>query len=137
MRYLIDTNVLVRLRTDPSLLKDVSPIIEDYENSIYVSSISIQEIFILLQIGKLHVKSWKCPKNVFDTIENEWGFTVSYIKREHLLTFAELELVKTHTDPFDRMIIAQAITEKIPLISCDTKFKYYCSKKLELIFNEK
>ncbi|MDR3184454.1 MAG: type II toxin-antitoxin system VapC family toxin [Prevotellaceae bacterium] len=135
MRYLIDTNVLIRSQTDPSLLKDVLQIIENYENRIYVSAVSIQEIYMLMQNGKLHVKSWKHAQDVFNTIEEELGFTVDYVKKEHLLTFAGLEPVKGHADPSDRMIIAQAITEKIPLISSDAKFKHYCRQNLDFIFN--
>jgi len=40
-----------------------------------------------------------------------------------------------HNDPIDRIIIAQSITEKIPLISSDSKFKYY--KNLDFIYNDK
>jgi PIN domain nuclease of toxin-antitoxin system len=138
MRYLIDTNIIIFLRADTSLIsKDVFQIIEDMENRIYVSSGSIQEIFMLLQTGKIHVPAWKDAQDVFNTVEIELGFFVNYIKKEHLFTFASLEPVKDHSDPFDRMIIAQAITEKMPLISSDRKMKYYRKQKLELIFNEK
>jgi hypothetical protein len=61
---------------------------------------------------------------------------INYIKKDHLLTFAGLAPVKEHNDPFDRMIIAQAITEKIPLISSDTKMKYYRKQSLDFIPNE-
>jgi PIN domain nuclease of toxin-antitoxin system len=138
MRYLIDTNILIRLRTDNSLIaKDVFHILKNTENHIYVSAISLQEIFMLLQDGKLNVKNWQYANDVFDIIENEFCFTVKYIKKEHLLTFAKLEKVKDHGDPFDRMIIAQAITEKMPLISSDATMKYYRKQKLDFIFNEK
>jgi PIN domain nuclease of toxin-antitoxin system len=74
---------------------------------------------------------------VFDTIEKELGFIVKYIKKEHLLTFADLEPAKDHGDPFDRMIVAHAITEKIPLISSDRKMQSYKKQGLDFIFNEK
>jgi PIN domain nuclease of toxin-antitoxin system len=138
MRYLIDTNILVRMRTETAFIsKDVAQIIEDTENRIYISAASIQEIYMLLQAGKIRVPVWKCAQDIFDTIEKELGFVVNYIKKEHLLTFAVLEPVSNHNDPFDRMIIAQAITEKIPLISSDTKFAAYRKQKLDFIFNDK
>jgi PIN domain nuclease of toxin-antitoxin system len=138
MRYLIDTNILVRLKTDTSLIsKDVSQIIDDMENRIYISSVSIQEVYMLLQDGRIDVKSWNSPQDIFDTVESELGFMVNYVKKEHLLIFAGLAPVKDHTDPFDRMIIAQALTEKIPVISSDNRFRYYRKQKLDFIFNDK
>jgi PIN domain nuclease of toxin-antitoxin system len=90
-----------------------------------------------MQVEKLHIKSWRCANDVFNTIENEYNITIKYIKKEHLLTFANLELLKDHGDPFDRMIIAHAITEKIPLISSDRKMQSYKKQGLDFIFNEK
>jgi PIN domain nuclease of toxin-antitoxin system len=64
MRYLIDTNILLRSTDDiPSLSKDVFQIIEDPENRIYVSTVSIQEIFVLMQDEKIHVPAWKSAKD--------------------------------------------------------------------------
>ncbi|MDR3134358.1 MAG: type II toxin-antitoxin system VapC family toxin [Prevotellaceae bacterium] len=137
MRYLIDTNILIRLRTNPSLIsKEILQILESYENRIYVGAASIWEIYILLQTEKLHIKSWKYATDIFDFIE-EHGMIINYVKKEHLLTFAGLAPVKEHHDPFDRMIIAQAITEKIPLISSDNRFTAYRRQKLDFIFNAK
>jgi PIN domain nuclease of toxin-antitoxin system len=140
MRYLIDTNILIWYSSDyyfGDLSKDVIRIIENPENRIYVSYISLQEIFMLLQKHKIDASQWKTPDDVFNTVEDKLGFTVNYARKEHLLTFAELEPVKDHTDPFDRMIIAQAITEKMPLISSDAKMQHYRKQKLDFIFNEK
>jgi PIN domain nuclease of toxin-antitoxin system len=138
MRYLIDTNIVVFFGTEKDRLsRYVSDILNDCENRIYVSSESVKEVFMLLEHRKINVPAWKRPQHFFDTIENEWGFAVSYVKKEHLLTFAGLEAVKDHNDPFDRMIIAQAITEKMPLISSDAKMQHYREQKLDFIFNEK
>ncbi|MDR0581780.1 MAG: type II toxin-antitoxin system VapC family toxin [Prevotellaceae bacterium] len=137
MRYLIDTNILIRLRTEISFIsKEVLQILEDLENRIYISTVSIQEIFMLLQAGKIHVPVWKQAQDVFEFIETN-GISINYVKKEHLLTFAGLMPVSGHHDPFDRMIIAQALTEKIPLISSDAKFTAYRKQKLDFIFNEK
>ena len=137
MKYLIDTNILVRLRTETSLIsKDIFQILENYENRIYVSSVSVQEIFMLLQGDKISTNKWKYAQDVFQFIEDS-GIYINYVKKEHLLTFASLEPIKDHGDPFDRMIISQAITEKMPLISSDRKMQYYKNQKLDFIFNEK
>jgi PIN domain nuclease of toxin-antitoxin system len=140
MRYIIDTNILIRYSSDAyyeDLSKSIIQILADPENRIYVSAMSLQEIFMLLQAKKINVKKWKYAQGVFNVIEEELGFIVNYVKKEHLLTFAKLEPVKDHNDPVDRMIIAQAITEQMPLISSDARMKYYRKQKLDFIFNEK
>jgi PIN domain nuclease of toxin-antitoxin system len=138
MRYLIDTNIFMQIISENSLLSEtVRQILEDYENIICISSESIKETIHLLQTGKVKTKKWKIARDVIDFIEKELGYTIKYIKKEHLLTFASLELIEGHNDPSDRLIIAQAITEKMPVISSDNKFKHYRKQKLQLIFNEK
>jgi PIN domain nuclease of toxin-antitoxin system len=72
---------------------------------------------------------------VFDLIENEFGFQVKYVTKEHLRTLSKLETVEGHNDPNDRLIIAQAIIEKIPLISSDKKFPKYTKFGLEFVSN--
>jgi PIN domain nuclease of toxin-antitoxin system len=103
----------------------------------YVSAVSIQEIFMLMRDNKLKDNRWQKPSDVFDYIENELYAPIKYVQKEHLLTFANIIPASGHNDPFDRMIIAQAITEQIPLISSDTKFHHYRKQKLEFIFNDK
>ena len=138
MRYLIDTNILIRLANEPDAIsKDIRNILEDTDNLIYVSAISIQEIFMLMSDNKLKDSRWKKPADVFNYIEYELYSPIKYVQKEHLLIFAEIVPAEGHGDPFDRMIIAQAITERIPLISSDTKFNHYRKQKLDFIFNDK
>jgi PIN domain nuclease of toxin-antitoxin system len=63
------------------------------------------------------------------------GYTIKYVKKEHLKTLVNLPIVSNHNDPNDRLIISQAITEKIPLISSDTTFPLYRKHGLDLIEN--
>jgi PIN domain nuclease of toxin-antitoxin system len=115
--------------------KGVHQILEDYENSIYVSSESVKELIHLFQTGKIKTKRWKHCEDIFDFVEKESNFSVKYVTREHLLTFAALDRVERHNDPNDRLIIAQAITEKLPLISSDRMFEHYRKQKLNFIYN--
>ena len=135
MRYLIDTNVFIRITDDYDVSDDAKNILDNYENTIYVSSESIKEYIHLMQNGKLVPKREIRLLDVFDLIENILGFNVKYVSKEHLCTFAQLELVENHNDPSDRLIISQAITEKMPLISNDTKFPKYRKHGLDLIYN--
>ena len=132
MRYLIDTNVFIKMITD-SVSEDIRGITGDYENIIYISSASITEYLHLVQNGKVLPEKELRSLDVFDVVENIFGFRVKYVAKEHLQKFAKLELVEGHNDPNDRLIIAQALTEKMPLISSDRKFPKYRKMGLELI----
>ena len=138
MRYLIDTNIFLYINSDASQLsKEVRRIFEDYATVLYLSSESVKEIVHLFQGGKIRTKKWKSADDIFDCIEKEWSITIRYIHREHLLTMARLEPAPNHSDPSDHLIIAQAITEKIPLISSDRKFEHYRRQNLNFIYNKR
>jgi PIN domain nuclease of toxin-antitoxin system len=79
----------------------------------------------LFHIGKIYPKKWKSAQDIFYMIEQELGYSIDYIKKEHLQTMARLELAPSHNDPSGHLIIAQVITEKIPLVSSDRKFELY------------
>ena len=89
----------------------------------------------MVQNDKIVLKKEFRLLNIFDLIENIFGLNIKYVAKEHLNTFAKLDLVEGHNDPSDRLIISQALTEKIPLISSDTKFPKYRKQGLDLIFN--
>ena len=134
MRYLIDTNVFVRITVDHDISDDTKNILDDCTNIIYISSESIREYIHLVQNEKIVPKKSIRLLDVFDLID-KFGLNVKYVSKEHLRTFAKLELVENHNDPSDRLIISQAITEKMPLISSDTKFPKYRKHGLDLIYN--
>ncbi len=137
MRYLIDTNILLYILERDNLSKEVQDIVEDYESILYVSSESIKELIHLFHIGKIRSRKLKNAHQILHTIEEELGFLINYVKKEHLLTMARLELAPSHNDPADHLIIAQAITEKMPLISSDRKFEAYRKQKLDFVYNKR
>ena len=57
-------------------------------------------------------------------------FRILTVELSHLKALSELPLLKKHKDPFDRLLIAQAISEKVTIISCDSKFKDYAVDKI-------
>ncbi len=59
------------------------------------------------------------------------GFAVLPIEDAHLLRYAALPQVKDHRDPFDRLLIAQALTDDLTLVSRDGKFRDYAGLKLQ------
>jgi PIN domain nuclease of toxin-antitoxin system len=138
MRYLIDTNIFLFYSFDNGLLDNsVRRVLEDYENIIYISSESLKEIIHLFQIGKIKTKKWGTAQDIFYSVEQECNVVIKYVKKEHLQTLASLDIVENHKDPSDRLIIAQAITERLPLISSDRIFAEYRGQGLQFIYNKK
>ncbi|MBQ4507448.1 MAG: type II toxin-antitoxin system VapC family toxin [Paludibacteraceae bacterium] len=141
MRYLLDTNVFIDIISDDYISKDVQAIIDDSDNVFYLSSESIKEFVHLLQNGKITIPEQyrKQRFDLFPFIEETLGIVVKYVAKEHLSTYWSMPVVEDHNDPSDRLIIAQAITERMPVISSDTKFRKY--RKLypmfELVLNTK
>ena len=133
MRYLIDTNLLIDFVEEDNISTDIYEILDNCENLIYVSSESVKEYIHLWQNGKIMPNRKLSALDVFEYIENTVGFNVKFIAKEHLHTLAKLDLVEGHNDPSDRLIIAQAMTEKMSLISSDKKFPKYRKMGLDLI----
>jgi len=135
MRYLIDSNLLIDATSKAYISDKISDILADYENIIYVSSESVKEFIHWLQSSKVTPKIKLQVVDVIDFIENTLGFEVKYIAKEHLRTMSKLDKVEGHNDPSDRLIIAQAITENLPLISSDREFPKYVNMGLNFIPN--
>jgi len=135
MRYFLDTNVFIfYAEGGKELDKEVKYIFSDYENEIYVSSEVIKEVMHLIRYEKIEVEQWKEPNDVWKSID-EWGFVVDYVKKEHIRSMGKLVMANEHKDPTDHIIIAHAITNRMPIISSDTKFRHYKSQGLSLVFN--
>ena len=118
MNILIDTHIFLWLAGD---LKKIDAkhmrYIEDTSNSIYLSSLSIAEIMIKKSIGNLHFNG-----DVLILLD-EMGIDVLEFDANSALMLGSLDF--HHRDPFDRMIISQAIVKNYKLISVDKKFKLY------------
>lgn len=138
MRYLIDTHIFIWYAKERhKLSRDVLALIDDWENQIYISGETLKEL-VLLWNKKPHIRRWwKSPIDLVRAVEEEQGFKVDYLHKEHYETYARLRIneVADHNDPSDHIIIAQAITNRMPLISADTRFPWYTSQGLELIDN--
>lgn len=121
MNLLIDTHALIWFITDNERLPvKTKKIIEDRENRCYVSVATYWEIAIKNSIGRLDLNT--NLKSIFQVIEDT-GFMTLPITTSHILKNAELEF--HHQDPFDRIIIAQSISEKLKIVSKDNQFKNY------------
>jgi PIN domain nuclease of toxin-antitoxin system len=123
---------------DPDLLTmEVKDIIDDCGNRIYVPSKCVEELIYLLQHEDIKLKQCKSAEDIINHIINVLDFGIKYIAEEHLRTLAKLPLFPDHKDPTDRVIVAQAITEKTALISSDRKFPLYVHYGLKFVFNKR
>jgi PIN domain nuclease of toxin-antitoxin system len=84
--------------------------------------------------GRIKLKKWKTAADILPAIKAAY-FELLPVKEEHLATYATLTTPKGHNDPNDHIIISQAITEQIILISSDQKFEHYLAQDLQFIFN--
>ena len=137
-RYLIDTHIFVwYARERYKLSRDVLSIIDDWENVICISSETLKEL-VLLWNKKPHIRRWwNTPLDLINAVEDECNFHVLYLHKEHYDTYAILQIneAQEHYDPSDHLIISHAITNRMPLISADTRFPWYRNQGLDLIYN--
>ena len=119
-KYLIDTHILLWWLFDDSRLDEKSKnIIRDIDNEILVSSASAWEIATKYRIGKLP-EAQELIENYGETLEKA-GLRELSITNIHALRAGLLEIA--HRDLFDRMIMAQAELENIPVITHDKAFQ--------------
>ena len=140
MRYLLDTCIFIHFATDKDLLsRDVYALLKDYDNTLYVSAETVRELVIQFNKGKLVSKFWKSADSMIASIKEDYFIDILPLKEEHMRTYANLRIntAQDHNDPSDHIIIAHAITNRIPLISDDGKFGFYRNQGLELIENKK
>lgn len=122
MRLLLDTHTFIWfIRDDPKLSRSASLLIEDAANTVYVSIVSIWEMAIKASLGKLDAPPHFAQVITRQLHEND--FLLLDIRIEHTEQIVRLPF--HHRDPFDRLLIAQSLSENIPLIGKDTSFDAY------------
>ena len=123
---LLDTHALVWwLEAKENLSRTAREAIEKSETTVFVSAASGWELAIKTQIGKF--KSTELVRGLEREIQKE-GFLELPISLEHALLAGSLD--SPHKDPFDRMLIAQAQIERIPIVSNDRVFDRFSIRRL-------
>ena len=122
MKYLLDTHTLLWfLAGDASLSGKAVQLIENEDNQICVSTASLWEIAIKSSLGKLALAT---PLESLFTVQlPDNNIQVLTIDPAHLLCIHNLPF--HHRDPFDRLLAAQSLVEKIPLVSKDVVMDAY------------
>jgi len=121
MNILIDTHILLWFfNGDEKISQGTRNLILSPENEKFVSVSSLWEIAIKFSIGKLTLKNGL--QNIFQLID-ENGFRLLSLEPAHILLVSSMEF--HHRDPFDRLIIAQAIAENMTILTNDMVFRKY------------
>lgn len=119
MRLLLDTAVLIHgVQSPERLSKKAASALRNSGNLLELSSVSLAEIAIKSGLGKLQVSAAAARQAVQDLDIRILPYTA-----EH--AFELFDLPRHHGDPFDRQIIAQALVEKIPVVTPDDTFRLY------------
>ena len=143
MNYFLDTNIILILffNRDNELEPTILSILRDNRNSFFASTVSLLEIAQLYRRRKFKDIDYK----VFDTGDKLIDLILSRLEEIEILPFehreariaSRLTFVPNHKDPNDLAIMAHAISEQMPIISCDDKFPEYVSQGITVLYNKR
>ena len=128
MRLLLDTHILIWGAVEPERLSHAAcALIEDLDNDLAFSAVSLQETAIKTALKKadFEIDVGELRRNLFDN-----GYSEIAATGAHAAALANLPLI--HKDPFDRMLVAQAVVEGLTLITRDPVIARY-SKPVRLV----
>ncbi len=119
MRLLVDTHILLwQMQGDGRLRGKLRKALMDTSLGIVVSDVSLWEVAIKVQCGKLHLSV-----GAFDAHITAQGYERMSIARRHVSAVASIP--RHHGDPFDHLLIVQSLVEDIPILTADRKFAAY------------
>jgi PIN domain nuclease of toxin-antitoxin system len=128
MKFLLDTSVFLWLLSGEAKLNQRAlEILTSSSSELYFSAAGSWEIAIKFALGALPLP--KAPREFISHALRYWPMLALNITQEHAFHAGELPL--HHRDPFDRMLIAQALSEQLTLLTADRVFQKY---KVDLIF---
>jgi PIN domain nuclease of toxin-antitoxin system len=128
VRYLLDTQVWLWMQAQPERIGPAALTeISNERNSLFLSAASSWEIAAKVRVGRLHLPQIP-PIYVPDRMRVS---DVEGLAVEHQYALDAVMLDDHHRDPFDRMIIAQSMTERMPVITADVTFGRYDVEVLE------
>ncbi|HEY6986938.1 MAG TPA: type II toxin-antitoxin system VapC family toxin [Bryobacteraceae bacterium] len=129
MVYLLDTMTFVFAFAAPNELpKRVLKIFDNPQEELLLSTVSLSEIAIKTAIGKLHL-----PFDRARAALANLRVTLQEYRESHVEALFALPLFSDHRDPFDRMLIATALAQDLPIVTGDKHFKRY--RMLKVIWN--
>ena len=137
--YLLDTHILIWLLDDDNLLdKNIREDIDYFQYPYYVSVESLREVVILQSLRKIEF-NYSLEKIILILTERQVNILpigINDIKALEKLPTLTIN-GKKHEDPFDRLIISQAISGRYTIVSSDSKFPFYKEFGLNLLVNKR
>ncbi len=128
MRILLDTQCWLWMLMAPErFTEDSRSLIEASENDLYLSAASAWEIAIKYGLGKLTLPSR--PSELIPELMSMTAVAALPVLHSHALRVADLPT--HHRDPFDRLLVAQAQLEDLPILTTDPQFEPYEVETLE------
>lgn len=122
MRLLLDTHFAFWWQTgDPRVTAEIRGMVEGADQ-VFVSRASLWELTIKAGLGKVRI-----DLPVFAEQVDAMGFTWLPIENAHVLTLTFLPTLDDHRDPFDRLLVAQSMSEPLILLTADRKLGRYGS----------
>ncbi len=124
MQYLLDTQILIwSLEDNPKLKASLRTLIENPAHTMFVSQLSLMEMSIKLKLSKLPEFIVSMEHITAQLLLD--GFTILPLTNNHIFSYQSIPFFEDHRDPFDRFLLATALSEQIPIISIDEKFSLY------------
>jgi len=108
---------------DQRLSRTAQSLIMDATHEVLISPASYWEIAIKVSLGKWAFN--RLYEEFIDLGLSQYGFLVLSIRPNHTARLISLTFPKNHKDPFDRLVVAQAISENIPIVSADPQLDAY------------
>ena len=136
MRLMLDTCVIIDLLVDmDNLSKGAQALIEDPDNILFASAESMRELVVHFNNKRLLNRYFKTSTDVLKAVETELDIEFLPVRRNVGYQYSRLTIneAEDHRDPSDHIIISHAITERMPLLSSDTRFWFYRNQGLDLI----
>jgi PIN domain nuclease of toxin-antitoxin system len=118
VRLLVDTHLLLWWLADRPIPERAAELIRDPANQLFASAASLWEVALKASLGKIEVK----PGVLMQGLAQE-GFEPLAVSWGHAARVAELPM--HHRDPFDRLLVAQSLSESMPLLTSDRALAAY------------
>lgn len=120
-KILLDTQILIWLAEAPDKLSVSALEVLNTGNQLFISHVSVWEMVIKIKIGKLSIEF--SLQDFIEKAQQKHNLSALSILISHI--YKTLELPLHHKDPFDRLLIAQSLSQSMPIISSDALFDPY------------
>lgn len=143
MNYFLDTNIIIILSQGryEELRTLTLDILDNKNNSFYASSISLLEIAQLYRKKRFKNVDYEVlntgKKFIIEVLNMLPAIKILPFEEEHAVTACDITFVPNHNDPNDLAIIAHAISEGMPIITCDDKFPEYEHQGAKVLHNSR